>query len=192
VCFRFDISAEFHRVSSLEMGKAESITTGTDPARVRNAIDFPLDASIGALIRFTHRAFADDLQAHLLQHRVNVGMWYFLRALWEKDGLTQRELSRLIGVTEPTALQQLRKMQADGLIERRPSQQDRRKIHIHLTRRGRALRRKLVPYAVEVNGAALEGLELREIEQLRRTLQKVRNNLQQRESNRVGNEAGVK
>ncbi len=85
MCFRFGISAEFYRVPCVEMGKAESITTGSGPARVRNAIDFPLNASIGALIRFTHRAFADDLQAHLLEHRVNVGMWYFLRALWEQD-----------------------------------------------------------------------------------------------------------
>ena len=192
MCFRLGLSAEFHRVPSVKMGKAESVTTSAHPNGESNAIDFPLNASIGALIRFTHRAFADDLQAHLLEHRVNVGMWYFLRALWEKDGLTQRELSRLIGVTEPTALQQLRKMQADGLIERRPSQQDRRKIHIHLTRRGRALRRKLVPYAVEVNGAALEGLAPREIEQLRMTLQKVRNNLQRREANRDGNGTGAK
>ncbi len=182
MCFRFCLSTEFHCVSSVKVGKAESV----DPDGERDVIDFPLEASIGALIRFTHRAFADDLQAHLLAHRVNVGMWYFLRALWERDGLTQRQLSRSIGVTEPTALQQLRKMQADGLIERRPSQQDRRKIHIHLTRRGRALRHKLVPYAVEVNEAALEGLDPREVRQLQITLQKVRNNLRRREANRAG------
>lgn len=158
------------------MGKSGTSFVDEQP----RTIDFPLDASIGALVRFTHRAFADDLQAHLLEHRVNVGMWYFLRALWEEDGLTQRELSRLIGVTEPTALQQLRKMQADGLIERRPSQSDRRKVHIFLTRQGRSLRRKLMPYAMEVNAAALEGLDSREIRQLHQTLQKVRGNLQRR------------
>jgi len=142
--------------------------------------DFPLDQSIGALIRFTHRAFAEDLQSHLSEHEVSVGMWYFLRALWEKDGLTQRELSRLIGVSEPTAVQQLRKMEAQGLIERRPSASDRRKTHIHLTRRGNALRGKLVPYAKTVNAAALDGISEREIARLRLTLDKIRANLEQR------------
>lgn len=157
-------------------GNSGSVAANEQP----NTIDFPLEESIGALIRFTHRAFAEDLQAHLLKHRVNVGMWYFLRALWEEDGLTQRELSRLIGVTEPTALQQLRKMEADGLIERRPSQRDRRKVHIFLTREGRSLRRKLMPYAMEVNAAALEGLDPHEVRQLHETLRKVRDNLQRR------------
>jgi DNA-binding MarR family transcriptional regulator len=179
---RFSASPEFDRVPGLIMGKLVSADVNESPG----TIDLPLDASIGALIRFTHRAFADDLQTHLLEHRVNVGMWYFLRALWEEDGLTQRELSRLIGVTEPTALQQLRKMQADGLIERRPSQSDRRKVHIYLTRQGRALRSKLMPYAMEVNAAALDGLDSREIGQLQLTLQKVRGNLQRRNTDREG------
>ena len=169
------------------MGKPGRLAVGAGADGERSDIEFPLKASIGALIRFTHRAFADDLQAHLLEHRVNVGMWYFLRTLWEEDGLTQRELSRLIGVSEPTALQQLRKMEADGLIERRPSKSDRRKVHIHLTRRGRVLRHKLVPYAIDVNEAALEGLDPREIEQLRNTLQKVRENLGRRDTHRNGN-----
>jgi DNA-binding MarR family transcriptional regulator len=149
-------------------------------ARARDDIDFPLKDSLGALIRFTHRAFADDLQAHLSEHQVNTGMWYFLRTLWEEDGLTQRELSRLIGVSEPTTVQQLKKMEARGLVERRPSQLDRRKVHIYLTRQARALRGKLVPYAVEVNAAAIEGLSTREVEQLHRTLEKIRANLGRR------------
>ena len=173
---RLGVGAELDRVSGLVMGKSDEVVKSEQP----NTISFPLKASIGALVRFTHRAFTDDLQAHLLEHRVNVGMWYFLRALWEEDGLTQRELSRLIGVTEPTALQQLRKMQAKGLIERRPSHSDKRKVHIFLTPEGRSLRRKLMPYVMEVNEVALAGLNAREIRHLREILSKVRDNLQRR------------
>ncbi|MFT4560853.1 MAG: DNA-binding MarR family transcriptional regulator [Gammaproteobacteria bacterium] len=153
--------------------------------------DFPLQDSIGALIRFTHRGFADDLQAHLHQHLVNVGMWYFLRALWEQNGLTQRELSRAIGVSEPTTVQQLRKMEAEGLIERRRSSNDRRKTHIHLTKKARALRRKLIPYAREVNDAALQNISSAEIGRLCATLEKIRSNLRRREVARVAVTAAV-
>ena len=154
------------------------------PKPVIDDIEYPLAASVGAAIRFTHRAFAQDLQAHLAEHHVNVGMWFFLRTLWEEDGLTQRELSRRVGAMEPTTVQQLRKMEDLGLIVRRRSTADRRKVHVHLTRAARALRRQLLPYAVDVNAAALAGLKVHEIEALQATLAKIRNNLQQRQSAR--------
>ena len=37
------------------------------------------------------------LQARLAAHGVSFGHWTFLRILWERDGLTQRELSAEAG-----------------------------------------------------------------------------------------------
>ena len=142
---------------------------------------FPLAASVGAAIRYTHRAFAQDLQAHLAQHHVTVGMWFFLRTLWEEDGLTQRELSRRVGAMEPTTVQQLHKMEQQGLIERRRSTADRRKVHVHLTRAGRALRAPLLPYAAAVNEAALDGLSAQQIAALKATLAHIQANLLKRQ-----------
>lgn len=143
-------------------------------------IEFPLDASIGAVIRFTHRAYAQDLQSYLASHDIPVGMWFFLRALWEEDGLTQRELSRRVGSMEPTTVQQLHNMERRGLIERRRSATDARKSHVHLTAEGRALRSRLLPYAVEVNSAALTGFSAAEIRSLRDLLARIRSNLERR------------
>jgi MarR family transcriptional regulator, organic hydroperoxide resistance regulator len=141
------------------------------------SLEFPLEASVGAAIRFTHRAFAQDLQQHLASHEVSVGMWYFLRCLWEEDGLTQRELSRRVGAMEPTTVQQLRSMERSDLITRERSQSDRRKVHVHLTARGKALKSKLLPYARDVNAAALAGLSRSEITELRRLLDRLQANL---------------
>ena len=71
-------------------------------------------------------------------------------------------------------------MEADQLISRQPSTSDRRKIHVHLTQKGRALRRKLIPYALEVNAAATEGIDMQDLDHLRRTLEKILHNLSQR------------
>ena len=108
-------------------------------------------------------------------------MWYFLRTLWEKDGLTQRDLSRRLGIMEPSTLQQLRSMEAKGLIERRRSTTDRRKIHVHLTRTGKALKPRLLPYAREVNLAAVAGFSATELALLRRLLDRVQKNLARRQ-----------
>ncbi|MBI2802348.1 MAG: MarR family transcriptional regulator [Gammaproteobacteria bacterium] len=162
--------------------RGKAANRARDKQHIKRRIkELPLAASLGAAIRFTHRAFAVDLQSHLAAHDIPVGMWYFLRALWEEDGLTQRELSRRVGIMEPTTLQQLRSMEAKGLIERRRSIIDRRKIHVHLTRAGKALKPRLLPYALEVNAAAVTGFSPSELGLLRRLLARVQQNLARRQ-----------
>jgi len=140
-------------------------------------LDYPLTFSIGAAIRTTHRQFAQDLQDRLAPYEIPVGMWYFFRALWEEDGLTQRELSQRVGSMEPTTVEQLRNMERRGYIERRRSVDDRRKMHVHLTPSGRALKTQLMPFAIDVNRVALDGLSDGEIGFLRLVLDRIRSNL---------------
>ena len=87
------------------------------PAR-KSVADFPPDQSVGYLVRETHRAFLRALGTRVSRHGVSTGMWYFLRALWEEDGLTQRELSRRVRMMEPTTATALESMERRGLISR--------------------------------------------------------------------------
>jgi hypothetical protein len=89
-------------------------------------------ASIGYLVRETHRAFSRSLQARIGPHGIAVGMWFFLRALWEEDGISLRVLSQRVGMMEPTTFTALRNMDRRGLIRRVPNQCDRRVINIFL------------------------------------------------------------
>ena len=91
-------------------------------------------------------------------HGVSFGHWTFLRILWETDGLTQRDLSREAGVMEPTTFAALKAMEARGYIARRRLAGNRRKVHIFLTAKGKALKRVLVPLAEEVNRVAVRGV----------------------------------
>jgi len=149
---------------------------GPKPATLPE-VDYPLAFSIGSAIRTTHRQFAQDLQDRLAPYEIPVGMWYFFRALWEEDGLTQRELSQRVGSMEQTTVEQLRNMERRGYIERRRSVDDRRKMHVHLTQSGRALKNQLMPFAIDVNRVALEGLSDGEIGFLRLVLDRIRGNL---------------
>ena len=146
--------------------------------------DYPLAFSIGAAIRLTQRQFVQELQDRLAPHDIPIGMWYFFRALWETDGLTQRQLSQRVGATEQTTVEQLRNMERRGYIERRRSADDRRKLHVHLTRSGLALKHQLVPFALEANRAALEGLSDGEIGFLRLVLDRIRTNLEAHQARR--------
>lgn len=141
------------------------------------AVRFPLKESVGAGMRFAYRALARELQARLQPYDIPMGMWYFLRALWEEDGLSQKELSVRAGFMEPTTVEQLRAMERRGLVERRRSEIDRRKWHVHLTPVGLSLRDELLDHAAEVNRIATEGLSAGEIGFMRMAMARVRANL---------------
>ncbi|MBA2624231.1 MAG: MarR family transcriptional regulator [Acidimicrobiia bacterium] len=143
------------------------------------AFEFPSDASVLHLLRTTHRSAARLLQARIDPHGVTLGMWYFLRVLWEEDGLTQRELSQRVGTVEPTTVTAINAMVARGLVRREANPADRRKRHIHLTEEGRWLRATLLPHAAEVNRIASRGIPDADMARLRTALAAMRRNVDQ-------------
>lgn len=142
-----------------------------------DSVDLRPENSAGYLVRDTHLLFAKALRTRLQTHQITPGQWYFLRALWDEEGLSQRELSRRVGTTEPTTVSALRLLARNGMIERVRNPKDRRTINIFLTDRARAMKAELMPVAIEVNDVATDGLSDEEFAQLRALLQKVRDNL---------------
>jgi DNA-binding MarR family transcriptional regulator len=110
------------------------------------------------LIKDAARALVRALTVRLAEHKVPFGHWSFLRVLWEGDGITQRELSERAGVMEPTTFSAIKTMERLGYVVRRRRSDDRKKIFIYLTPRGRLLKQKLVPLAEGVNRIAIEGV----------------------------------
>jgi DNA-binding MarR family transcriptional regulator len=108
---------------------------------------------------------------------VPFGHWAFLRILWQEDGLTQRQLSDLAGMTEPTTFAAIKAMEQAGYVTRRQTAENRKNIYVHLTARGRALECKLVPFAEEVNKIAVRGVSAADVEATRRTLLAIAENL---------------
>lgn len=128
------------------------------------------DDRLAHLIRDVARAQMRALQQRLNTHGVSFGHWTFLRILWIKDGLTQRELSELAGVMEPTTFSAMKAMETMGFIERRHLPGNRKNVHVFLTRQGRALEKELVPLAEEVNRISVQGLSEKSIATVRKSL----------------------
>jgi DNA-binding MarR family transcriptional regulator len=138
---------------------------------------YPPQDSVGHQVRWAHRALQRELEERLRPFGITSGMWHFLRALWEEDGLSQRELSERVGTSEPTTVSALHAMEKRGLALRVPNSEDRRKSNIFLTRPARELRDMLLREAREVNRTATEGIGSAEIDALKATLAKIRENL---------------
>jgi DNA-binding MarR family transcriptional regulator len=135
------------------------------------------DDRLAHLIKDASRGLGRALQMRLAEHGVSFGHWTFLRILWNGDGMTQRALSDLAGVMEPTTFSAVKAMEKLGYVERRQKPGDRKQVFIHLTPLGLSLRDKLVPLAEEVNAVAVEGLGEREIVAMRKALLAIIDNL---------------
>lgn len=136
--------------------------------------------SFGYLVREANRLFGRMLQTLVERHGVTTAQWYFLRALWDDDGLTQAELSNRIGLTTPTTVTALNTLERKGLIKRHRHPTDKRKFNVYLTKRGRQLERLLLPCGKEVNSIATEGLPQEVTERARSGLRAMCVNLSRR------------
>jgi DNA-binding MarR family transcriptional regulator len=100
-----------------------------------------------------------------------------LLALWEEEGRGVGQIGGQIGLESNTLTPLLKRMEAAGLLSRRRSEEDERQVLVHLTPKGKALRRK----ADSIPGCILSasGLTLPELTALRNQLQTLRVKLEE-------------
>ena len=137
----------------------------------------PPSRSSGYLVRDANRAFQRMIEQRIAPFGVTRGQWYFLRALWIEDGLSQRELSARVGTREPTTVTALRSMEKDGYVRRVQSREDRRRTHVWLTAAGRRREKQVLPVARQIVDEAERGIAVRDVEAFRRTITRMTKNL---------------
>lgn len=74
------------------------------------------------------------------------------------EGLTQRELAKLMAIENPTLVRLLDSLEQQDLIERRPCPNDRRARRLHLTPAGASFMKVLNERAAELREEMLAGL----------------------------------
>jgi DNA-binding MarR family transcriptional regulator len=114
--------------------------------------------SLGYQINLLARLMAQLLGQRIAPYGVAPGQFAQLLALFDSDGQTASELSRAIGIEPGTMTRTLRRMERDGLVERRPDPRDRRASRIHLTAKARALEPELKAAAAQVSQVVLAGI----------------------------------
>jgi DNA-binding MarR family transcriptional regulator len=90
---------------------------------------------------------------------------------------TQTELSRLIGIEQPTMAITLRRMERDGIIERSPDPEHGRKSLVKLTAHGRRLSDVIAAAAHDVQKVAFKGLTTAELDEFYRLVGLMTENL---------------
>jgi DNA-binding MarR family transcriptional regulator len=127
-----------------------------DPRHVRKPTALAAQTP-GYILRAAYLALIQTLQKRLSAYRLTSPQWWFLREIWNEEGLTQRELSARVGAAESTTVSALRVLQRRKLITRVVRKGDRRAVGIFLTAAGRRLEQNVMPTVEAVNEVGLRG-----------------------------------
>ncbi len=125
---------------------------------LEKAPDSSTRASFGHNLRQANRLCQRYLGTRVARLGLSVGQWYALRALWERDGLTQIELADAAGIAGPAMVTAVRTLLSQGLVSRQRPREDKRKYIITLTDKGRALKAEGLRASIDSNARALEGV----------------------------------
>lgn len=135
--------------------------------------EFERQTSFGWLLNVVANHASKEFDKRLRENGLTLALWPTLMCLWEKEGVTQREIAQMSKVESSTTTRTLDKLEALELVERRADPESRRSFRIFLTDKGKALKEEVIHLPVEVNQTLLAGLEEEEQRALIATLQKL-------------------
>jgi DNA-binding MarR family transcriptional regulator len=123
------------------------------------------------------RVLAKILKKHDLDS-INPAQGRIFFALWQKDGVSIRELSEKTSLEKSTLTSMLDRLENGGHITRVPSIEDRRKILIELTEKDKKLEGVYTKICREKIGQFYKGFSEKEIETFEGFLWRILHNLE--------------
>jgi len=93
-----------------------------------------------------------------------------LYAFRDRDRMNMRELAALIGVKMPTMTMMVDSLVKDGLVERARDDEDRRKVNVWLTEKGKRVRRRFLEQRQSVARTIFERVDAADRAELLRSL----------------------
>ncbi|HET7848183.1 MAG TPA: MarR family transcriptional regulator [Pseudolabrys sp.] len=120
------------------------------------------------------RTYADQ---RARQFGMTRAQWAVLVRLDRSEGLKQSELAEILDLQPITLTRLLDRLDASGLIERRPDPNDRRANRLYLTPAARPLLDRLDALGAEMMDTVLEGLTPQSVERMLTEFATVRENL---------------
>ncbi len=110
------------------------------------AVDYDiLPELVGYHLRRAQGVVFDDFARTMAAQRIAPGPFGVLVLIAAHPGLSQSALARAVGVERSTMVEVIDRLQARGLVERRPSAADRRSYALGLSAAGRRLLTRLKP-----------------------------------------------
>lgn len=127
---------------------------------------------IGHLLKTIMKKWRGILDHRLAKLGMSEARWYCLLHLGRAEGpMAQVELAEAMGITPPTLVKLLDRLQEDGWVERLPEPQDRRAKRVGLTTQARDMVQRIETEAQQLRQEVWEGISASERQLFLRVLQ---------------------
>ena len=135
------------------------------------------ERSIQGLMMEISRMYMEKCFAKLKKLGVHPRQIPILAVLYKKDGCSQKELVKELGVKPPTVTVSIQRLEKSGLLIRRQDEKDQRVSRIYLSDEGRAIIKEGIQMAKEGEQQILAGFSESELCLMRRFCQQIKENI---------------
>jgi len=135
----------------------------------------PIGLQLAHSAKSVSRAFGDALA----EVGGSVPTWLILTNLMGESWPAQHQLARALRIEGPTLTRHLDGLEEAGLVVRTREANDRRAVQVELTDAGRAKHAELLQAVIGFNRRLTAGLDEEKLEQLRRLLARLEQNVQE-------------
>jgi DNA-binding MarR family transcriptional regulator len=117
--------------------------------KLENQICFPVYAASRLITR--------EYQPYLDRLGITYPQYLVMMILWEKDGVPVKDIAKKLILNTNTITPLLKRMEQQGILERRRSAEDERKVIVQLTVKGRLLQEEAALIPQQLAGSLLQG-----------------------------------
>ena len=140
-------------------------------------MNFKLEDSLGFILNKVNTKLKNELFQQLKENDVTPEQWAILNCLWEKEGITPKELADRTFKDKPNTNRILEKLTVKGLVVRKPHPVDKRAFQIFLTDDGWALRAQLIPKVTQLLNKVTAGIEQHKVAEMKIMLNQIYDNI---------------
>ena len=133
--------------------------------------------NFGFLLKEVSRLYVQRFEQHAAELSLTLAQCRALVRLEKNEGISQARLAELTDVDPMSMVRILDRMQADGVVERRPDPDDRRARRLHLTPRARPMLDEISRLADRTRAEAFAGIDRTEREAFIEVLERLDANL---------------
>jgi len=139
--------------------------------------EYKKSASFGSLVSKIYRAGSAYMGAMLKEYNIGAGQHACLLIVAEKPGISQDELSRLLGMDKAHIARAVAMLEKEGFISRREASGDARKKSLSVTASGHALIPKVGEVLQQWDANIFQGITDTEKKQINAILEKIVENI---------------
>ena len=138
---------------------------------------FDLDTCLGFITNNVAKEIAECFNDRLNLVGITRVQWIALYYLGEGETISQCELAEKMGIKSSSVARLIDRMEREEYVLRKRSQEDKRRVDLYITDKGKKLREKLLPEGEKMSKLVSKGISDEEIEIFKKVLKKMSINL---------------